>query len=660
MRAFFRSKNSGSTDPFVVKEGAFRFGRLPSVSRPDWTEDTFVAAAGGKDTLREDLGAVPWALLSVAVLVFIGLLVGRTAWLQIARGDYYYSMAEGNRIRLERLEAKRGIVYDRTGQALVRNAPNFLLYLIPADLPAEQAELSSLVEHLAVLSGASSTELLSGLMAVDRGALEAYEPYFVADNLPYDQAMELYLKSQEWPGVVLTNRIRREYNLPSLSLSHILGYTGKISREELAERRQEYLAIDYIGKMGVEYFWESSLRGQNGKREIEVDAFGKEKKILGEKASQDGESLVLSIDLDAQVKLESVLKSQLEKNDLKKGVAIALDPRNGEVIAMVSLPAYNNNWFARGLKPEEYQMIAADPDRLLFNRAVSGEYPSGSTIKPVIAAAALAEGVINENTSFLSTGGIRVGQWFFPDWRAGGHGTVNVRRALAESVNTFFYYIGGGYDDFRGLGVEKIDHWGALFGLGQQTGIDLPGEASGFLPTKEWKEAAKGEKWYIGDTYHLSIGQGDLLATPLQVAVYTAAIAEGGALYRPHLVRSLVSADEQTAKELVEGPVREGFIDPGLLEIVRQGMRQAVTSGSARRLAALPVETAGKTGTAQWSSKEKTHAWFTGFAPYDEPTIALTVLLEAGGEGSETAVPVAQEFLEWYFNDNNKDSEDKK
>ncbi|MEK7097236.1 MAG: penicillin-binding transpeptidase domain-containing protein, partial [Patescibacteria group bacterium] len=295
-----------------------------------------------------------------------------------------------------------------------------------------------------------------------------------------------------------------------------------------------------------------------------------------------------------------------------------------------------------------------NPDNPLFNRAVSGEYPSGSTIKPVMAAAAFEEGVITEKTSFLSSGGLRIGEWFFPDWKAGGHGVTNVRKAIAESVNTFFYYIGGGFQDFIGLGIERIVKYEKMFGLGSQTGVDLPGEASGFLPSKEWKEKTKNEKWYIGDTYHVAIGQGDLTATPLQIAMFTGFFANNGKIYRPHFVREILDSKDNPAKEIEEDPIRENFISDYNIKVVREGMRQTVTAGSARSLSLLPVEAAGKTGTAQWSSKKDPHAWFTGFAPYDYPQIVFTILIEEGREGSTVAVPIAKEFLEWYFGERQK------
>jgi penicillin-binding protein 2 len=280
---------------------------------------------------------------------------------------------------------------------------------------------------------------------------------------------------------------------------------------------------------------------------------------------------------------------------------------------------------------------------------VSGEFPPGSTIKPVMAAAALQEGVINENTSILSAGGLKVGQWVFPDWKGGGHGYTNVRKAIAESVNTFFYYIGGGYESFNGLGIERIAKYFKLFLLGSVTGIDLPNEGNGFLPTPKWKEDTKKEKWYIGDTYHVSIGQGDVTVTPLEVNNYTTFFANRGKIYRPYVVQRIMDENNQTIKETQPEILGEKFISQANIEVVRQGMRQTVTAGSAQSLKTTVVPVAGKTGTAQWSSIHANQAWFTGFAPYDNPQIAITVLVEEGGEGTTAAVPIVHDIVDWYF-----------
>jgi penicillin-binding protein 2 len=641
----FRNENG----IFAIRTG--RFGKICTKYRRN-DQDDFLSASSGEERLLSSrtLKGGRFRIIAFALVFFSLLLIGRTAWLQIVKGDYYLELAEGNRIRIERIDAKRGVIYDRKGIPLVRNVANFMLYCIPADIPRKTEERKNIFSRITkILPEIDPLAAEAELKKIKPRSPESFEPFFIADNIPYEQAMRLYLESEAWSGIVLSSRSRRSYNPITPSMSHLLGYSGKISADELENYGALYQPIDYVGKTGLEYFWENHLRGVNGKKQVEVDALGKEKKIVDESSAEDGRNLVLSIDSQVQKKLEELLSAQIKKMGLKKGVAIAQNPQNGEIIAMVAVPAYDNNIFARGISTAEYKSILADKDLPMFNRAVSGEYPSGSTIKPVIAAAALEERVVSEHTAFLSNGGLKVGQWFFPDWRSGGHGTTDMRKALAQSVNTYFYCIGGGCNDQPGLGVERIVRYGKLFGLGQETGIDLPGEMSGFLPTKEWKEKTKGEKWYIGDTYHLSIGQGDLLATPLQISAYTSFFANGGSLYRPHLVSKVLSGEDRIMSSIVEEPVRKGFISGYNINVVREGMRQAVTSGSAKSLSSLTVSVAGKTGTAQWSSNKEPHAWFIGFAPYENPKIALTILIEEGKEGSTAAVPVAKDFLSWYF-----------
>lgn len=646
----FIKKQFKRGDPFVIQEGGAGTGKLRRGYGDDWLEQPSATRLGDRETVGKSFDINKVSKISLVLLLFLGAIIGRAAWLQVVKGSYYYDLAEGNRIRVERLEAKRGVIYDRQGRTLVRNTANFLLYFVPADLPKDKIEQKKIIQAVSEnLGGVKAEDIAEALAKIKPGSLESYQPLFIADNVDYDKAMALYLESDNMPGVVLTNKTRREYDLYSLSLSHLLGYTGKINDTELKKFGKEYLPIDYIGKTGVENFWENEMRGLNGKKQIEVDALGKEKKIINQEVGEDGHNLVLSIDVELQKKLEEEVLSALKRLNLKKACAIALDPNNGEVLAMVSLPSFNNNDFAHGLTQEEYRAIADHPDQPLFNRCISGEYPSGSTIKPVVAAAGLQEKIINENTSFLSVGGLNIGQWFFPDWKAGGHGLADVKRALAESVNTFFYYIGGGYQDFKGLGLDLMVKYEKLFGLGEQGGVDMPGEASGFLPTEEWKLKTKGEQWYIGDTYHLAIGQGDILVTPLQVADYTAVFANGGSLYRPHLIKQVLNSQDRLIGQAENKPIRSNMVSAPNIEIVREGMRQTVTSGSASSLQGVIVPVAGKTGTAQWSTVKAPHAWFTGFAPYDKPEIVLTILIEQGVEGSTNAVPIAKEVLNWWF-----------
>jgi penicillin-binding protein 2 len=411
----------------------------------------------------------------------------------------------------------------------------------------------------------------------------------------------------------------------------------------------EYSALDYLGKSGLEYFWETELRGKNGKKSIEVDALGREKKVVGEQLPIDGYNLKLSLDLPLQQKAEEVTQSWLDKLRLGKASVVIINPQNGEILSLVSLPGYDSNLFAKGISQADYKSFLDNVNHPLLNRAISGEYPSGSVIKPVIALAALEEKVINDKTSFLSNGGLRLGQWFFPDWKAGGHGVTNVYKAIAESVNTFFYYIGGGHQDFQGLGLDRLTKYLRLFGLGEKTGIDVNSEAVGFVPSAQWKEETKGEQWYIGDTYHLAIGQGDLIVTPLQIAASISAIANGGTLYKPHLVSEILDKDNNLVRGISPEILSQIPVSSENVEIIRNAMRQTVTSGSARSLSELPVEVAGKTGTAQWSTKADPHAWFVGFAPFDQPTFLIVVMVEEGEEGSTVSVPIAREIMGWYF-----------
>lgn len=675
-----------AVDPFSTQEGRFSYGRLKdSVYRSGWTEESFLSDSGRKEMVTLSFNFEKLKLFLIVGILAIFALVFRAAWLQVVKSDHYYLLSEDNRLRQEIIEPKRGIIYDHNFKPLVRNKANFILYLRPIDLPKDELLRDNLLREVsAILDKEENSNLadeefllhnrdvtikndsehfykIKELLAkVKIGTLESYRPLFIADNIDYETALKLNLETVNWPGVFVSNKIRREYLLSqnneplvatSTSLSHLLGYTGKINEAEIESLGENYTVLDYLGKVGLEYFWEKELKGVPGKKSIEVDALGRAKKVINEKSAEDGHNLLLSLDLDLQQKAEEVLRAHLEKNKVSKASLVIINPQNGEILSLISWPYYNNNEFAVGIARDDYQKLISNPNQPLFNRAVSGGFPAGSTIKPIFAAGALEDGVISENTSFLSTGGLRISQWFFPDWRAGGHGQTNVRSAISNSVNTFFYYIGGGYGDFVGLGLDGLVKYSKLFGLGEKTGIDISGEASGFVPTREWKREVKNESWYIGDTYHFAIGQGDVLTTPLQVANFTAAIANGGTLYKPRLVSKILNSANEVVREIEPEVIRSGFIDPYNMEVVREGMRQTVTSGSGRYLNSLPVAVAAKTGTAQWSSVKNTHAWFIGFAPYDDPELAFAILLEVGGEGSSTAAPVASAILNWYFSD---------
>ncbi|TSC61585.1 MAG: Uncharacterized protein G01um1014106_729, partial [Parcubacteria group bacterium Gr01-1014_106] len=312
-------------------------------------------------------------------------------------------------------------------------------------------------------------------------------------------------------------------------------------------------------------------------------------------------------------------------------------------------PSYPQSDIARGTDPAKTRIIFANPDSPFLNRATQGQYVPGSTFKIAVASAGLEERAISAQTTVDSTGGIRIGQWFFPDWKAGGHGRTDVVKALAESVNTFFYTIAGGMDDASGIGIEKLTTWARQMGFGEHTGIDLPEEGRGFLPSPSWKEEVKKEPWYIGDTYHAAIGQGDVLVTPLQLAVATSVIANGGTRVAPRLIDAIEGPDGSIQERMPPMIRSENVLSPRTIDLVRAGMRSAVTDGSARGLNALPVVVSAKTGTAQVGGTDRTHAWVTVFGPSHSADLALVVLLEGAGGGDTFAVPVAREILAWYF-----------
>ncbi len=586
--------------------------------------------------------------LQICVAVVLLGLLGRAFWMQQWQGDVYARLAESNRLREEPLWPKRGIIRDRTGIVLADNIPRFQVTMVPREL-AKGDQLSLDLGQAARLLGGSINDLRE--LASATGTARD-ETILVVDGLSYERAMSLAVALPHLPGFYLEIRPKRRYPLtPTIpSLAHVLGYVGKVSEQEYATHAAEgYRRVDEIGKSGIEGTYEMELRGTVGERVSEVDAFGRRRAGLRETPSIDGKEMRLTLDSQLQSASEAALQTQLERAKATRGAVVAMDPRDGSILALVSWPGYDNNIFSGTVSSTLYRQLADSPDHPLFPRAWSGTYPSGSTAKIIISAAALAEKIITPATTVFSVGGIRVGPWFFPDWKAGGHGTTNVRSAIAWSVNTFYYYIGGGYESFVGLGSDRLGAWMRRFGLGEKTGIDLPAEAAGFVPSKEWKQETKHEPWFLGDTYNLSIGQGDLLVTPLQVAQYAAAVANGGTLLRPHVLESMKAIQGGERSGPTFTPRATHLAEKEVLETVRLGMRDAVTYGSARALSVLPFAAAGKTGTAQWSSNKQTHAWFTGFAPFESPEIVVAVLVEEGGEGSSFAVPVAKDVLQAWW-----------
>ena len=583
----------------------------------------------------------------LVIVFFIAFLSFRVAYLSIAKGDYYSDISKGNRVRSITVKAPRGKILDKYGHVLAGNIPSIDAVIIPSDLPESFDERSVLAEKVAKILALEKGNIEIAFESQNRKSLD---PVLLAENITQDQALILLEKKKELSGISTENTAIRKYENGNI-FSSIIGYEGKITKEEM-DADADYRMTDYIGKTYLEKQYEKQLRGENGAKQVEVDSIGNIKKNLGVIDPKAGQDLVLNIDAGLQKKLFDSIVSVLEKTGTRTAAAVAIDPRSGGVLAMVNFPNYDNNLFAKGISNEDYQNIVKDKDLPLFNRALNGEYPPGSTIKPVIASAALTEGTITPETTIDGMGGaLNIGGFRFGDWKV--HGPSDVRTAIAESNDIFFYSIGGGYGNIQGLGMSRMKKYYNLFGLGSLTGIDLPGESSGFIPDEKWKLDRIKEKWYIGNSYHASIGQGYVTSTPLQIANFTAALANGGTLYSPRIVNQIRKNDGSS--EVVDPVVlRKNFISEEIMKVVREGMRKTITDGTAQPLKDMSVDVAGKTGTAQFGSEDKTHGWFISFAPYENPEIAMVVIAEGGGDGHSSGVPVTKEVYEYYFNRENK------
>ncbi|HAV11521.1 MAG TPA: penicillin-binding protein 2 [Candidatus Moranbacteria bacterium] len=581
------------------------------------------------------------------LVFFVSVLAARATYLTIIKGSYYQEVSKGNSIRSIAIKAPRGRIFDRHGSLLVNNVPSVDIVAVPADIPKEEEALNGLVRKLSGLIDMNEGEILAKISVAGGNSLN---PVLVKENISQDHMLLFLEKAEEFPGIRIEKTAVRDY-VDSTIFSHVLGYEGKIEKKEL-EENAGYLRTDYIGKQGVEKTYENHLRGVHGAFQVEVDSMGNVKREVGIINPKPGSDLILSIDAELQKKLYDSLSASIEKSKVDTAAAVALNPKNGEVLALVTLPSYDNNLFSQKISQEQYLGLIENPNKPLFNRAISGEYAPGSTVKPVLAAGALSEGVITPSTIIDGLGGIlRIGSFSFRDWKV--HGPSDVRTAIAESNDIFFYSIGGGYGNIEGLGMTRMKKYYDMFGFGRYSEIDIPGESDGFIPDEQWKLDKLGEKWYVGNNYHASIGQGYVTATPLQIVNSIAAIANGGTLFQPHVVSQIRKSDKETVN--VEPKVLDRTdISSEIMKVVREGMRQTVTGGTAQQLKELPIEVAGKTGTAQFGNEDKTHAWFVSYAPYENPEIAMVVIIEGSSEEHPSSVPVTKEVYDWYFSRNEK------
>ncbi|MEK7665252.1 MAG: penicillin-binding protein 2 [Patescibacteria group bacterium] len=591
---------------------------------------------------------ISYILLGIFLLCAT-ILFSKTLYLQIVKGEYFYAIGENNKSRITLIIPERGIIYDKNFKKIVSNSPAFDLICDKRQLSSSASESLEEIKNIANSSGRDFEELKKEIE-------ESKEPVIlVSENIQHEKLLILESNINTLQGCIIEKNTARDY-ASSPAFSHILGYVGKINKNEL-NNYKNYTINDYIGKTGIEAYYEEFLRGKPGIVEAVKNAVGVKKgeKIISEPES--GNNLVLNIDLSLQEKIYSSLEKGAKNTGTKKGAAVAINPNTGAVLALVSYPSYDNNLFSKGISKQDFDNMQNDIAKPLFNRVISAQYPTGSTIKPFIASGALQEKIISPTKQINDKGFIEVRSQYDKDvfWRYGGvepHGWVDMRQAIAVSSNIYFYTVGGGYEDQQGLGPARIKKYLEYFGWGEKTGIDLPGEFQGFIPTPEWKKQNIKEPWWDGDTYNLSIGQSYLQVTPLQVALGYCAIANNGALYKPQIVQKIINASagsEEIVKEFKPEIIRNNFIDSGNLQIIKEGMREGVLYGSSVSLNSLPIKTASKTGTVETGKDGFYNAWVSVFAPYENPEIVLVVTIENVEGLRAAALPVAKEVLEWYF-----------
>jgi len=595
-------------------------------------------------------------LLHILIVLLFAVLTIQLVRMQVFQGDDYQAQAENNRLRELQVLPMRGLIYDRNDTPLVENVANYSAVIVPADLPAK--EEAAVFARLASLLDIPAQEIAQRVRE-RREDGNPYEAMVIKDELDRDTALILKELTSYLPGVDLQVEARRNYLSGDLT-AHILGYVGRISAEEYAASRDEgYVFNDQLGKTGMELIYEDTLRGKPGKKLVEVNASGRQQDVLDSRASQPGQNVVLTIDLELQQRTADVLREFMGASD--NAAAVVMDVHTGEVLAMVSLPTYDNNLFSETLSQEELDALLSAPGKPLVNHAVAEMYPPGSSFKPITGLAALQEGVATPSTTIVSHGYITVPNQYDPsvvyvfhDWAT--LGPLDFYGGISWSSDVYFYYLAGGKQDegFQGLGEERLARYARSFGLGEPTGVSLPGESAGLVPDAKWKERTVGEMWYVGDTYNFGIGQGYLAVTPLQLLDAVVAIANGGELLRPQLVKEIRDSHDNVVATFDKEVRRRLPVNEDYLAVVREAMRQSVSTGVAGSAKVPGLAVAGKTGTAEFGSPQgdegyETHGWFVGFAPYENPEIAVVVFVQRGG-GFANAAPAGARIFDYYFN----------
>ncbi len=592
-------------------------------------------------------------VFGIAIVLAMGGLTARLFYLQVVNGGEFTTLATANRTVLESIPSTRGLIYDRAGRPLVTNVPTFAVKLRPADLPLEFRP--EVVDRLAAMVRMDPADINT---AIDSNPGSSFDLVRIADDIDENTARLIAESSSQLPGVEIVVEARREYADGPL-MSQILGYTGPVSAEELTVLRdQGYQPDDLLGKAGVESSYETALRGVYGTERVERNARGQKTQVLAtESLAKPGDSLKLTIDTKIQKEAEKALKWGIKAIGSRRGVFIVMNPQTGEVLAMVSLPTYDNNAFARGISTKEFTKLVKNKDLPLLNHAVQAHYPPGSTYKLVAGTGGLADKKIAATTQIATKGFLTIGATKYYDWNHRGFGPCDIYCGFGHSSDTYFFTVGGM------LGIDRLGYWANQYGFGKPTGIDLPGEVSGTVPTNEWKQATLGAKIFPGETYQASIGQGYDNVTPIQLINAYAALANGGKLYEPQVVREVVGADGAVVREFKPKLIRKLKAKASVLRTMRNAARSTVLLRHTYNLVDMPIKIAGKSGTAEFGNRDRRgrlpyHSWFVGWVPKDayhgsfdktdSPLIAMAFMYDSRTKGN-AGTEVVKYFYQLHF-----------
>ena len=568
----------------------------------------------------------------LSVLV-VAILIGRAGYLQIYEGDYYARLAEGNRIRIIPTMAPRGTFYDRNGQLLVQNRPGFAVSLMPVMTKIDPVVIGRLSELLKV-----PVEEIEKKIDAHTG----FDPIRIKADVTPDIVTIIEEQKNNYPGVIIEVQPIRDY-MNKEEAAHTYGYVSEINDMELEKKKDEgYKSGDIIGKFGLEKIYDKELRGENGGQQVEVDVTGKPVQIIGNKPPIPGDDLYLTIDKNLQTAAEKAVDEQLKLIHANAAAVVCLNPQTGEVLAMVSRPAFDPNLFAHGISSKDWNKLNNNPYHPMDNKAITGEYPPGSTFKIITGTAALTEGVVTPSELIMDSGH----HWIIPKGNAEGEalGLINFQQAMAHSDNVYFYEMG------NRLGIDRLEKYARMFGLGKTTGIDLPYESDGLVANRRYKEKNfEDGDWYLSETFDAAIGQGFNLVTPLQAAMVMGEIAADGKRYKPHLVSRIVGPDGRTVKEFTPELLGQLDVPAADIQLVQAGLHDVTKYGTAASIfRGFPIEIAGKTGTAE-NPHGRDHGWFVAYGPFANPDIVVAVIVEQGGFGSQSAVPIGRKVLEAWF-----------